>query len=188
MGNHHVAVSVDQVNPMTATRDHHALENGLHGPDQFKTIGFRMGTFHLNVLDRGHALVSLYVSLPACGITRASMRTDQAKSGALARHHDTGRATRAIYPQRSLTGQLDLNCRSYAVSARRKMKHSIALGNGMTDRLRIIGLAVSNGAKSSQITHRAKKPSSGAVDALFSLPFAENGFKEQGQRETVNFP
>ena len=37
-------------------------------------------------------------------------------------------------------------------------------------------------------THRAKKPSSGAVDALLSLPFAENGFKEQGQRETANFP
>jgi hypothetical protein len=68
------------------------------------------------------------------------------------------------------------------------MKHAIALGNGMPDRLRIIGLTVSNGAKSNQVTHRAKKPSSGAVDALLSLPFAENGFKEQGQRETINFP
>jgi hypothetical protein len=188
MGNHYVAVSADQVNPMTATRDHHALENGLHGLDQFKTIGFRMSTFHLYVLDRGHALVSLYVTLPACGITRASMRTDQAKSGALARHHHTGRATRAIYPQRSLIGQLDLNCRSYAVSARREMEHAIALFHRMPDRLRIIGLAVSNGAKSNQVTHGAKKPSSGAVDALLSLPFAENGFEEQGQRETANFP
>jgi hypothetical protein len=188
MGNHYVAVSVDQVNPMTATRDHHALENGLHGLDQFKTIGFRMGTFHLYVLDRGHALVSLYVSLPACGITRASMRTDQAKSGALACHHHTGRATRTINTQGTTFRQIDLDRRSNAIGPGRKMQDTIALGDRMPDRLRIIGLPVSNGAKSNQVTHRAKKPSSGAVDALLSLPFAENEFKEQGQRETVIFP
>jgi hypothetical protein len=171
MGNHYVAVSVDQVNPMTATRDHHALENGLHGLDQFKTIGFGMGTFHLYVLDRGHALVSLDVSLPACGITRAAMRTDQAKGGALARHHDTGRATRAINTQGTTFRQIDLDRRSYAVSAGRKMKHAIALGNGMPDRLRIIGLAVSNGAKSNQVTHRAKKPMSRGSGCLTFITF-----------------
>jgi hypothetical protein len=173
---------------MTATRDHHALENGLHGLDQFKTIGFRMGTFNLYVLDRGHALVSLYVSLPACRITRTSMRSNQTKGWPLTCHHHTRRAARTIYPQGTTFGQIDLNRRSYAISSGREMKHAIALGNGMTDRLRIIGLAVSNGTKSNQVTHRAKKPSSGSVDALFSLPFAENGFEEQGQRETANFP
>jgi hypothetical protein len=38
------------------------------------------------------------------------------------------------------------------------MQDTIALGDRMPDRLRIIGLTVSNGAKSSQVTHRAKKP------------------------------
>ena len=94
----------------------------------------------------------------------------------------------SLSKSQTLTGQLDLDCRSYAVSARRKMEHAVTFGNRMPDRLRVISLAVSNGAKSQQVTHRAKKLSSGAVDALLSLPLAENGFEEQGQRETVNFP
>ena len=156
MTDENVPIALDQMDAMPTPRNHYALENRLHRLDQFKAICLRMGPFHLNVFYRRQALMIRDIALSTTRITRAAMRANQTKSRSLACHQHTGRASRTINPQRTPFGKIDLNRGSNAISPRRKMQDSIALFHRMTNRLRIINLAVCRSSKSGHITHAFK--------------------------------
>lgn len=83
----HVAVALDEMNAVPTMRDHHALEHGLHRLDQFKSIGLRVRTFHLDIANRRQPLMRGHVTLTTTRITRTTMSAHQSKRRPRASHH-----------------------------------------------------------------------------------------------------
>ena len=63
MTDENVPIALDEMDAMPTPRNHYALENRLHGLDQFKAICLRMGPFHLNVFYRRQALMIRDIAL-----------------------------------------------------------------------------------------------------------------------------
>lgn len=50
-----VTITLHEVDTMPDVPNHDAVEDGLHGPTEFESIGFRVGPLDGDVADRGHS-------------------------------------------------------------------------------------------------------------------------------------
>ena len=149
-----VAVASVQANAMADLSDEQALEDRLHGADELHAIGLRVGAGDLEVSDRGHALMLPDVWLDGTRCARARVGADDAKGWPLPGHHDRGSAASPVDPEATGLVERDLDGLGDEVVSSRKGDAPVPIGEGMPDRLGIVGHPVPVGSEFSHATHR----------------------------------